>query len=43
MCSPGTITDFNARFDEIRPGYQGPLYLEVVPRSFSVKVKTGQC
>jgi len=35
------ITDFTPRFDEIRPGYHGKLYLEVVPRSFSVKVRTG--
>ncbi len=36
------ITDLHAGFDEIRPGYRGPLYLEVVPRSFTIKVKTGQ-
>lgn len=35
------ITDLNTGFDEIRPGYHGPLYLEVVPRSFAIKVKTG--
>lgn len=35
------ITDYNPRFDEIREGYRGPLYLEVVPRSFSAKVKSG--
>lgn len=33
------ITDFNNRFDEIMPGYQGQLYLEVVPRSFTVRVQ----
>lgn len=33
------ITDGGPRFDEIRPGYGGPLYLEVVPLSFAVKVK----
>jgi dCTP deaminase len=33
------ITDGHNRFDEIRPGYHGQLYLEVVPRSFAVKVK----
>jgi dCTP deaminase len=37
------ITDRHARFDEIRPGYHGKLYLEVVPRSFSVRVATGMC
>ncbi len=36
------VTDLNAGFDEIRAGYRGPLFLEVVPRSFAVKVRTGQ-
>ncbi len=36
------VTDLNAGFDEIRTGYAGPLFLEVVPRSFAVKVRTGQ-
>jgi dCTP deaminase len=36
------ITDFNHRFEEIEPGYVGGLYLEVVPKSFSIKVRTGQ-
>lgn len=35
------ITDLNTGFDEIRPGYQGPLYLEVVPRSFTIRVQSG--
>jgi dCTP deaminase len=35
------ITDRNHRFDEITPGYQGRLYLEVVPRSFAVQVRAG--
>ncbi len=35
------ITDSNSRFDDISPGYAGPLYLEVVPRSFIIKVRTG--
>jgi dCTP deaminase len=33
------ITDGNHRFDEIPAGYRGKLYLEVVPRSFAVRVK----
>jgi dCTP deaminase len=33
------ITDESYRFDEIAPGYRGKLYLEVVPLSFTVKVK----
>jgi dCTP deaminase len=36
------VTDLNAGFDEIRAGYHGPLFLEVVPRSFAIKVRTGQ-
>jgi len=34
------ITDRNHRFDEIPAGYSGKLYLEVVPRSFAIHVKT---
>jgi dCTP deaminase len=33
------ITDYSDRFDEVAPGYSGPLYLEVVPLSFAVRVK----
>lgn len=36
------ITDYSHRFEEINAGYQGNLYLEVVPKSFSIKVQTGQ-
>lgn len=35
------ITDRFGKFDDIHPGYQGGLYLEVVPRSFAVMVRTG--
>jgi len=35
------ITDRHHRFDEIRPGYHGQLYLEVVPRSFAIYVRQG--
>jgi dCTP deaminase len=35
------ITDRNHRFDEIAAGYRGKLYLEIVPRSFAIKVATG--
>ncbi|HVV89693.1 MAG TPA: 2'-deoxycytidine 5'-triphosphate deaminase, partial [Solirubrobacterales bacterium] len=35
------ITDRHNRFDDIRAGYEGRLYLEVVPRSFAVQVRTG--
>ncbi|MEA2901603.1 MAG: dCTP deaminase [Actinomycetota bacterium] len=33
------ITDYGHRFDEIAPGYKGPLYLEVVPLSFPIRVR----
>jgi dCTP deaminase len=33
------ITDGNHRFDEVPAGYRGKLYLEVVPRSFAVRVQ----
>jgi dCTP deaminase len=33
------ITDGNHRFDEIPAGYRGRLYLEVVPRSFAIRVQ----
>lgn len=37
-----TITDGGTEFDRIPEGYQGPLYAEVCPRSFSVLVRAGQ-
>jgi dCTP deaminase len=33
------ITDRGHRFDEVKAGYRGPLYLEVVPLSFAVRVR----
>ncbi len=33
------VTDRSDRFDEVVPGYHGRLYLEVVPRSFAVRVE----
>src|SRR5271170_1771247 len=33
------ITDHSDRFDEVAPGYSGPLFLEVVPLSFAVRVR----
>jgi dCTP deaminase len=35
------ITDRNHRFDEIVAGYEGRMFLEVVPRSFAIRVQTG--
>ena len=36
-----TITDGGTEFDRIQPGYTGPLYAEICPRSFSVLVRPG--
>jgi dCTP deaminase len=36
-----TITDGGVEFDRIAPGYCGPLYAEICPRSFSVLVRPG--
>src|SRR5882724_4932389 len=35
------ITDATPRFDEVRAGYQGLLYLEVSPQSFPIRVHAG--
>ncbi|MEM0935582.1 MAG: 2'-deoxycytidine 5'-triphosphate deaminase [Pseudomonadota bacterium] len=35
------ITDGGVEFDRIAPGYRGPLYAEICPRSFSVLVRPG--
>jgi len=35
------LTDRNHRFDEIAAGYHGRLYLEIVPRTFAIRVKSG--
>jgi dCTP deaminase len=35
------ITDGGTEFDRIAPGYVGPLYAEICPRSFSVLVRPG--
>ncbi|MET4128217.1 2'-deoxycytidine 5'-triphosphate deaminase [Roseovarius sp. MBR-6] len=36
-----TITDGGTEFDRVTPGYHGPLYAEICPRSFSVLVRPG--
>jgi dCTP deaminase len=36
-----TIADGGAEFDRVAPGYSGPLYAEICPRSFSVLVRPG--
>ncbi|GGB98892.1 2'-deoxycytidine 5'-triphosphate deaminase [Marivita lacus] len=35
------ITDEGTEFDRVSPGYTGPLYAEICPRSFSVLVRPG--
>lgn len=35
------LTDRNSRFDDIACGYRGKLFVEVMPRSFTIKVKEG--
>jgi dCTP deaminase len=35
------IADEATRFDQVEEGYEGQLYLEVAPRTFSVVVRTG--
>jgi len=34
------LTNYNLQFDEIEDGYEGPLYAEVISRTFTLKVKT---
>ena len=36
------ITDHGTEFDRVPDGYQGPLYVEICPQSFSVIAQTGQ-
>ena len=35
------ITNHGSEFDRVRPRYQGPLYAEVSPRTFSILVRAG--
>ena len=35
------ITDHGAEFDRVRPGYEGPLYAEISPRTFSILARRG--
>ncbi len=35
------ITDGTNAFDRVEPGYKGPLYAEISPRTFSILVRTG--
>ncbi|MBS1261798.1 MAG: dCTP deaminase [Calditrichaeota bacterium] len=36
-----TLTDRNHRFEEVEDGYDGPLFLEVFPRTFPIRVQAG--
>ncbi len=35
------ITDYGGEFDRVRANYQGPLYAEISPRTFSILVRPG--
>jgi len=35
------ITDRGTEFDRVAEGYEGPLYAEISPRAFSIRVRTG--
>jgi dCTP deaminase len=35
------LTDHGREFDRVRPNYQGPLYVEIAPRTFSILVRPG--
>ncbi len=37
------IADHGKEFDRIEPGYRGPLYAEICPRSFSILVRPRLC
>ena len=37
------VTDRSDAFDCIAPGYDGPLWLEIVPRTFPIVVREGDC
>lgn len=36
------ITDYGQQFDQIERGYNGPLYVEIAPRTFPVLAQTGE-
>ncbi|MEM7043172.1 MAG: 2'-deoxycytidine 5'-triphosphate deaminase [Pseudomonadota bacterium] len=35
------ITDYGTEFDKVRVGYEGPLYAEISPRTFSILARRG--
>jgi len=35
------ITDYGSEFERVQAGYKGPLFVEIVPRTFSILVREG--
>jgi len=35
------LTDHGAAFDDVAEGYDGPIYMEIAPQTFSILVRTG--
>lgn len=35
------IADYSTEFDKVAGGYKGPLYVEIIPRTFSIVVRKG--
>lgn len=35
------LSDHGDRFDDVQPGYEGPIYMEIAPQTFSVLVRSG--
>ena len=35
------VTEYGTSFDEVKPGHNGKLFIEVVPRSFAIRVRPG--
>jgi dCTP deaminase len=35
------LTDHGRAFDDVEAGYEGPLYIEIAPQTFSILVRTG--
>jgi dCTP deaminase len=35
------LTDHSVRFDDVAPGYDGPMYVEIAPQTFSVLARAG--
>lgn len=37
------LADENPRYDKLPAGYRGGIYLEIIPKSFDVRVRAGDC